>query len=132
MNNYTCELCGERMRDYNSVATPFYFTVLGGPDDDAWGKHSNEAKFCDRHVDEYEWPWASSDLSPVYQRRDNSPRGQCERAVIAIVEKRRIPDDVEPDYFFAPQAVEARREREQARKELQQQYPDGVTESPDA
>lgn len=105
-NIYTCELCGQRRRDYAVVHTPFYFEVLDGPDDDAWGKHSNEAKYCDEHVDEYEWPVSTSDLS-LFQRIDRSPRTQCEQAVIAKCEERRVPEGVEVDYYFAPKGTVA-------------------------
>lgn len=101
MNAYTCELCGKRPYPSETavVRTPFYFAVLDGPDDDAWGKHSNEAKYCDKHVEDYEWWPFQSDLRP--RRIEDSPRSQAERAVIAICEERRIADDVEPDYYFA-------------------------------
>jgi hypothetical protein len=99
MNLYTCELCGKRSHDQTHFVVPFYFTVLGGPDDDAWGKHSNVAKVCESHLEDYDWPISTTDL-----RRPSdffSPLSKLERAVTAIVEQRRIPDDVEPDYYFA-------------------------------
>lgn len=102
MNAYTCELCGKLTKDYIAVTTPFYFAVLPGGDNDAWGKHSNVAKACERHLDEYDWPvWvqSQSDLRP--RREQHSPMEQLRAIVIGRAEQRRIPDDVKPDYYFA-------------------------------
>jgi len=103
MNVHTCEICGKPTRDYDVVHTPFYFQVLPGYDNDAWGKHSNEAKVCDTHVQEYDWPvYIHADTSGRgYYRNELSPRGQMEREVIGITEQRKIADGVKPDYFFA-------------------------------
>ncbi len=104
MNSYTCELCGARTKDYDVVRTPFYFTVLDGPDDDAWGKHSNEAKVCDTHVADYEWPVFAQYSPNPHDRSDRwSPRQQLEADVTGRIEAqgRRLPDGATPDYYFA-------------------------------
>jgi len=101
MNVYTCEICGKPTRDYDVVPTPFYFTVLPGLDNDAWGKHSNEAQVCDRHVESYDY---GEFFSPF---RDRTPWQRLCEDVISRLEERRVPDGVEIDYFFASKEVGA-------------------------
>lgn len=92
-NVYVCELCQKPVRDdYDVVRTPFYFEVLPGYDNDAWGKHSNEAKVCNRHIESYDSEfWTGS----------RTPRERMVDDVIARCAERRVPEGVEVDYYFA-------------------------------